>query len=460
MDPRLLPASKSGPLPASGEQGILKEIMPENEQSEFFPPAAEAKIPSGPPPQSTELHVSRERSVHQPLAARMRPRSLNEIAGQEHLLGEDCLLPRLVRNDTFGSLIFFGPPGTGKTSIAHAIAEEVEARFEPINAVTSNTAEIRERLKLARYRQPEQTILFIDEIHRFNRAQQDLLLPDVESGTIRLIGATTHNPGFYVNPPLLSRSHLFKLEPVSNAAAIQVLRHALEDAERGLGARGVTAAESVLAAIARMSDGDLRRALNALETLVLSCGMGEPLSEAAVQAFASERQIRYDASEDEHYDTISAFIKSMRGSDADAALYWLAKMLKGGEDPRFIARRLVIFASEDVGLANAQALPLATSCVQACEFVGLPECELNLAHTTAYLARSAKSNATTVAIARAKKSIADKGLQPVPLWLRDSHTKFNKSQGQGEGYVYSHDDPENKAGQTYMEQPERFLPEA
>jgi putative ATPase len=422
---------------------------------------------------------------HRPLAARMRPRRLSEVVGQDHVLGAGCLLPRLIQADTFGSLLFYGPPGTGKTSIAQAIAEETGSRFVQVNAVLSNTAELRDILRMARHYPDEKTILFIDEIHRFNKAQQDLLLPDVEAGHIRLIGATTHNPGFYVNPPLLSRSHLFKLEPVAPEAIVGVLRTALEDDARGLGTMRVSAEDAILHQIARMSDGDLRRALNSLETIVLGLGServypatgeesrdkparypeqsrDEParyerkIELSDLEAFAKERQIRYDANEDEHYDTASAFIKSMRGSDPDAALYWLAKMLAGGEDPRFIARRLVIFASEDVGLADPRALPLAVACKEACAFVGLPECELNLAHTVVFLATCPKSNSTTIAIGKAKASIREKGMQPVPLWLRDSHTKFNKSLGHGRDYQYSHDFPDAHSGQAYMEHPERF----
>ncbi|OYU73517.1 MAG: ATPase, partial [Burkholderiales bacterium PBB5] len=242
----------------------------------------------------------------------------------------------------------------------------------------------------ARRRPEAATILFIDELHRFNKSQQDLLLPDVEEGTVRLIGATTHNPGFYVNPPLLSRSHLFRLEPLAPAAIAGVLTAALADTERGLGARGVTADAKLLADLAVLCDGDLRRALNALEVLVLGLPERATLTAADLEVFARERRIRYDADEDEHYDTISAYIKSCRGSDPDAAMYWLAKMLAGGEDPRFIARRLVILASEDVGLADPQALPLTVAAHHACDFIGLPEAELTLAHATLYIATAAK----------------------------------------------------------------------
>ncbi len=353
--------------------------------------------------------------------------------------------------------MLYGPPGSGKTTLAEVIAAELGGRFVRLNAVLSNVAEMRDVLRMARYQADASTVLFIDEIHRFNKAQQDLLLPDVEAGTVRLIGATTHNPGFYIIPPLLSRSHLFKLEPLEPVVVAGILRRALNDVERGLGGHRVKSSDALLHALSRMADGDLRRALNSLETLVLSLPMGSVLEETDLAVFARERQIRYDANEDEHYDTASAFIKSMRGGDPDAALYWLAKMLIGGEDARFIARRLVIFASEDVGLADSRALSLATATFQACDQIGLPECELNLAHCVAFLATAPKSPSTTMAISAAKRDIRENGLQPVPLWLRDSHTKFNKSLGQGDTYRYSHDYPEGISGQEFMVEPRVFF---
>lgn len=398
------------------------------------------------PPESSTGH-------YQPLAARMRPRCLSEVRGQGHLLGDGCLLPRLIQQNRFGSLLFYGPPGCGKTTLAEAIAGEVGGKFVRLNAVLSNVAELRDILRLARYQPEAGTILFIDEIHRFNKAQQDLLLPDVEAGNIRLIGATTHNPGFYVIAPLLSRSHLFKLEPLAVEVIAEVLAQALQEDERGLGNLRLRCEEAVLTGLAQLCDGDLRRALNALETLAQTSPLGGRIGLEDLEAFARERQIRYDRDEDEHYDTASAFIKSIRGSDPDAALYWLAKMLEGGEDPRFIARRLIILASEDVGLADSRALPLATATWQACEFVGLPECQLNLSHCTIFLACCPKSNSATLAIARARKAIVEGPVQQVPLWLRDSHTKFNKGLGQGKGYLYSHDFPEHIAPQHYMERP-------
>jgi putative ATPase len=417
--------------------------MPSADQSDLF---GESDLPS------RELAPA-ARSAHQPLAARMRPRRLSEVVGQDHLLKPGSLLPRLVAQNRFGSLLFYGPPGCGKTSIAEAIANETGSRFVRINAVMSNVAELREILALARRRPEAATILFIDELHRFNKSQQDLLLPDVEEGNVRLIGATTHNPGFYVNPPLLSRSHLFRLEPLAPAAVAGVLRAALSDTERGLGARGVTADDKMLADLARLCDGDLRRALNALEVLVLGLPEGAAITAAELEVFARERRIRYDADEDEHYDTISAFIKSCRGGDPDAALYWLAKMLAGGEDPRFIARRLVILASEDVGLADPQALPLTVAAHHACEFIGLPEAELTLAHATLYIATAPKSNSATLGLAAAHHALATQPVQTIPSALRSKSGQANRRIGQGKGYAYSHDFPEAISGQDYLEKP-------
>jgi putative ATPase len=393
------------------------------------------------------------RPAHQPLAARMRPRRLSEVVGQDHLLRPGSLLPRLVAQNRFGSLLFHGPPGSGKTSLAEAIAAETGCRFVRVNAVMSNVAELREVLATARRRPGEATILFIDELHRFNKSQQDLLLPDVEEGVVRLIGATTHNPGFYVNPPLLSRSHLFRLEPHSTAAVGGVLRTALADMERGLGSRRVTAPERRLEELAVLSDGDLRRALNSLEVIVLGLPEGAEISAADLEVFARERRIRYDADEDEHHDTISAFIKSCRGCDPDAAMYWLAKMLAGGEDPRFIARRLVILASEDVGLADPQALPLAVAAHHAVDFVGLPEAEYALAHATLYIATAPKSNSATLALGESKRVLREEPVQPVPAVLRSKGGQANKRHGHGQGYAYSHDFPEAISGQEYLERP-------
>ena len=406
-----------------------------------------------PLPLAAESAASTSKPAHQPLAARMRPRRLREVVGQDHILKAGSLLPRLVAQNRFGSLLFYGPPGCGKTSIAEAIARETNSRFVRVNAVMSNVAELRQILAVARQRPEAATILFIDELHRFNKSQQDLLLPDVEEGNVRLIGATTHNPGFYVNPPLLSRSHLFRLEPLSTDAVIGVLKQALTDAERGLGARGVTVSDKILADLAVLCDGDMRRALNSLEVLVLGLPEQGTITESELEVFARERRIRYDADEDEHYDTISAFIKSCRGSDPDAAMYWLAKMLAGGEDPRFIARRLVILASEDVGLADPQALPLTVAAHHAVDFVGLPEAELTLAHATLYIATAPKSNSSTIALGEAHSALKTQPVQTIPASLRSKSGQANKRIGQGRGYDYSHDFPENITGQDYLETP-------
>jgi putative ATPase len=411
------------------------------------------------PPDQSELFSEpleagpEARGSERPLAVRMRPRRLSEVVGQEHILGPGSLLARLVAQNKFGSLLFYGPPGTGKTSIAEAIARETRSRFVRVNAVMSSAAELREILSIARKMPDSRTILFIDELHRFNKTQQDLLLPDVEEGVVRLIGATTHNPGFYINPPLLSRSHLFRLEPLSTDVVAAVLSQALADTERGLGKLGVTATPKVLSELAVFCDGDLRRALNALEVIAAGKGGSSPIGEEDLAMFARERKIRYDAGEDEHYDTISAFIKSCRGGDPDAAMYWLAKMLAGGEDPRFIARRLVILASEDVGLADPQALPLAVAAHHAVDFIGLPEAELTLAHATLYIATAPKSNSATLALGEAHRALSEQPVQPVPMHVRDKGGQANKRMGQGKGYGYSHDFPEGISGQDYLEKP-------
>jgi putative ATPase len=420
--------------------------MPTADQPDLFGDG-ETLPPANQPP------TAEPKPAHQPLAARMRPRRLSEVVGQDHILQPGNLLPRLVAQNRFGSLIFYGPPGCGKTSIAEAIARETNSRFVRVNAVMSNVAELRQILAVARQRPEAATILFIDELHRFNKSQQDLLLPDVEEGNVRLIGATTHNPGFYVNPPLLSRSHLFRLEPLSAPAVVQVLKEALTDTERGLGGRAVTASDKILTDLAVLCDGDMRRALNSLEVLVLGLPEGGTITENELEVFARERRIRYDADEDEHYDTISAFIKSCRGSDPDAAMYWLAKMLAGGEDPRFIARRLVILASEDVGLADPQALPLTVAAHHAVDFVGLPEAELTLAHATLYIAAAPKSNSATLAIGEAHRVLKEQPVQTIPPALRSKSGQANKRIGQGVGYKYSHDYPENISGDDYLAQP-------
>ena len=390
--------------------------------------------------------------LSKPLAERMRPRKLEEVRGQSHLLGKDCLLPKLIRENRVGNLILAGPPGTGKTSLATVIAQESECKLIKLNAVTSNVSELRESLKLARYYGSGKCFLFVDEIHRFNKAQQDLLLPDVESGEARLIGATTHNPRYCVNDPLLSRSQLFTLRPLSVEEIETALLDCLKDQDKGLAHRKCTSEPKAINQIARLAEGDLRKAYNILEVILEGLSNKDVVSEDTVALFARERSIRYDRDEDEHYDTASALIKSMRGNDPDASLYWLAKMLVGGEDPRFIARRLVIFASEDIGLADSRALLMADATFRACETIGLPECELNLAHCVLFLTTCPKSNSATLALAEAKKTIRENPVQSIPSSIQDRHGRNEKYRDkEKEGYLYSHDFPENISGQSYLE---------
>jgi putative ATPase len=398
-----------------------------------------------------------EQVGQRPLAARMRPESLDEIVGQPHLIHPDSLVRRMLQRGRVPNLIIYGPPGTGKTTLARVIANQTGSACYRINAVTSNVAEMREVLQRARMRRSSgQALLFIDEIHRFNKSQQDLLLPDVEEGVVTLIGATTHNPGFYVNPPLLSRCHLVRMEPLGEEGIFEVLRRALTNAEQGLGGWNLSWEDESLLAIARWAGGDLRQALNTLELVAESVGAGGAIDAKVIAQFAKERRIRYDANEDEHYDTASAYIKSIRGGDPDAALYWMCKMLAGGEDPRFVARRLVILASEDVGVADSRALPVAMAAFQACEVIGQPECEINLAHATVFLATSPKSNRAYEAYHAAKADLQANGAMPVPVWLRDKHGAANRQAGNSKDYRYSHDFPEAVSGQDFLPEPRQF----
>ena len=387
-------------------------------------------------------------AVSEPLAARMRPRTLDEVLGQDHILGEGKLLRRAIEADRFASLIFYGPPGTGKTSLAGVIAKTTGSRFESLNGVESNVAEIREKIAQAKMNQDlrgETTILFIDEIHRFNKAQQDVLLPHLERGTVRFIGATTHNPYFYVNSPLVSRSQIFQLEPVDTESIRSLLERALADSERGLGGQQITADPEGLHHLAKLSDGDVRKALTALElaTVPTKSGINNHQSSIHISLAIAEESIQRKAvhyGDEGHYDTISAFIKSIRGSDPDAALYWLAKMLHAGEDPRFISRRLVIAASEDIGLADSGALRVALDAHHALEFVGMPEGRIPLAHATVYLATSPKSNTAYAALAAAMKDVETGRTLAVPEHLRTPTSK--KLTGKPEDsmkYLYSHD---------------------
>ncbi len=397
-------------------------------------------------------NANRDRAL--PLAARMRPRTLEEFAGQTHFLGEGKLLRRLLKADRLGSVIFYGPPGSGKTTLARLLAGATESHFVQLSAVTSGVKDLREVLAAAHDRlaaEGRRTVLFIDEIHRFNRAQQDVLLPEVEEGVVILVGATTENPFFAINSPLVSRSRVFQFQPLSMDDIKALLRRAMSDEERGLGRHEVRMHDDALDFLAETSDGDARRALSALEVGVLSSDerpveFTRELAEESVQ----RKAIQYDRQGDAHYDTISALIKSIRGSDPDAAIYWLARMLEGGEDVRFLCRRIVILASEDVGNADPHALPLAVAAAQACEQVGLPECQLTLAQAVTYLACAPKSNAATLAIGEARRDVREGRILPVPVHLRDSHYAGAQRLGHGEDYQYAHDHPDGIAAQDYL----------
>lgn len=390
----------------------------------------------------------------QPLAARMRPQTLDEFAGQQHFLGEGKLLRRLLKSDRLGSVIFYGPPGTGKTTLARLLASESKRRFRQLNAISSGVKELREVLQQARdelMTGRAKTLLFVDEIHRFNKSQQDALLPDVEEGVVTLVGATTQNPSFSINSALVSRSQVFQFESLSVEDIRLLLQRALQDQRRGLGRFKIEPSDNALDYLAEICDGDARRALTTLEIAVLSCDRTPvPLTVELIAESVQRKATTYDPSGDEHYDVASALIKSIRGSDADAALYWLARMLEAGEDIRFICRRLIILASEDIGNADPLALPLTIACLQACEFVGLPECQLTLSQTVTYLACAPKSNAATTAISAARQDIREGRVQPVPKHLRDSHYAGAQQLGHGEGYQYSHSEADGVAQQDYL----------
>ena len=394
------------------------------------------------------------RAAVKPLAARMRPQSLAEFVGQQHLLAEGKLLRRLIETDRLGSIVLYGPPGTGKTSLAELIARHTKRSFRNLNAAASGVKELREVLDKARSdvdTSSRKTVLFIDELHHFNKSQQQILLPDVEEGVVALIAATTANPFFALIAPLLSRSQIFELQPLKNEEIKALLERALSDKRRGLGETNVAAASAALDFLAEMSDGDARRALCGLEIAVLSLPSDQktlnlPDAEESIQ----KKAIRYDNLGDDHYDAASALIKSLRGSDPDAALYWMARMLEAGEDPRFIARRLVILAAEDVGNADPQALILAQAAAQATEFLGMPECRIPLAQAATYLALAPKSNAAYLAIDAALDDVRHRRLLPVPKHLQDKHYAGAKRLGHGEGYQYPHDAPEGWIAQDYL----------
>lgn len=422
-----------------------------------------APAPPKPEIAATENTDAPAAASHAPLAARMRPRNLAEYVGQTHILGPGQLLRRAIEADRIQSLIFYGPPGTGKTSLSQIIARQTRSKFERLSGVESNVADMRRVLsgaanRLANTGQP--TILFIDEIHRFNKSQQDILLPDVEAGVVRLIGATTHNPFFFVNSPLVSRSQIFELRPISENELYDLLQRALKDSERGLGFMKIDADEAALRHLAKLADGDARKALNSLEIAALTTApqangvihIDLSVAEQSIQ----KKAVVYDGDGDAHYDTISAFIKSMRGSDVDATLYWLAKMIHAGEDPRFITRRIMIHAAEDVGLADPMALVLATAANEAAEFVGWPEARIPIAEAAIYIATANKSNSTILAIDAALEDVRSGRTLAVPEHLRDAHYKGAERLGHGKGYEYAHDHPNHFVPQDYLGADKRY----
>lgn len=419
----------------------------------------------------SQQRQARVRAV-EPLAVRMRPRNLEEFIGQEHLLGPGKLLRRMLEADRITSVIFYGPPGTGKTTLAHIIAQRTRRHFEQANAAGVGVAEVRRVLAEARNRleiSGQRTIFFLDEIHRFSRAQQDVLMEDVERGMITLIGATTENPFFAINSPLLSRSQIFRFEPLSEAQVALAVRRALADEERGYGKLSIRIDDAAVEHWAKISDGDVRRALTALEIAVLSGGQTGPGHQAPAPApfpasepativitldvaeqSIQQKAVVYDATGDEHYDAISAFIKSMRGSDPDAAIYWLARMLVAGEDPLFIARRIAILASEDIGNADPRALQVAAATYQVVERIGMPEAQLTLAQAAVYMATAPKSNASAAAIWAATDDVKNNRTLPVPKHLRDSHYRGARRLGHGDGYQYAHDSATGYVDQDYL----------
>ena len=390
-------------------------------------------------------------SANAPLAVRMRPRQIDDVLGQDAFLGPGKMLRRMLEADSLGSLVFYGPPGTGKTTLARVIANHCSAAFYTLNAASASVKDVREIIARARALLSsggQRTVLFIDELHRFNRAQQDVLLGDVENGVILLIGATTENPFFAINSPLLSRSTLFHFSALSEEDIVALLRRALADEDRGLGRYKVQATDEALAHLATVSDGDARRALTALEVGILSqaSAIADPDARVVFDLDVAaesiqQKAVQYDGTGDEHYDAASALIKAMRGSDPDAAVYWLARMLVAGEDPRFVARRIAILASEDIGNADPRALTVAAAAFDITERIGMPECQLTLAQAAIYMATAPKSNASAVAVWQAMDDVKNRRTVPVPKSLRDAHYGGAGQLGCGEGYRYSHDYP-------------------
>ncbi len=404
-----------------------------------------------------DQNLQENRKKSGPLAHRMRPDTLDEFVGQDHLLAPEQPLYLAIAGDTVTSCIFWGPPGCGKTTLAQIIAQCTKAHFEHVNASTTGVPALRKQIAQAEERlkfHNQRTILFLDEIHRFNKAQQDFLLSFVEDGTLVLIGATTENPSFEVNAPLLSRMQVYPFCPLESTHIGQLLARALSDVDRGLGRYRVSLSENATAALIQVADGDVRLALNALELAVQTCKPDEQqvrhLDAETIRSAVQKRMLRHDKSGDEHYNLISAFIKSIRGSDPDAAIYWLARLLEAGEDARFIARRMVILASEDVGNADPQGLLIADAAARAVEFVGLPEAQLNLAHAAIYLACAPKSNAAYLALLAAQKSVREEPAYPVPLHLRNAPTQLMKELGYGKEYKYAHDFEDHTVQQDYL----------
>jgi putative ATPase len=405
--------------------------------------------------QTSERQKDPEVSKNAPLAERMRPRTMAEFTGQEHLLGEGRILRRMIETDSLSSLIFWGPPGCGKTTLAHVIAAETKSHFIFFSAILSGIKEIREIFREAEgyAARGQRTILFVDEIHRFSKSQQDAFLPSVEKGLVTIIGATTENPSFEVIAPLLSRCRVLTLQQLEPPTVRGILEQALSDQERGLGSLSLTAAGDALDFLSRQSGGDARIALNTLEVaaaLLKGLGSKKHITLEIIQEALQKKSLLYDKGGEEHYNVISAFIKSMRGSDPDAALYWLARMLEAGEDPIFILRRMMILASEDIGNADPRALQMAVAALQAFQVIGMPEGRIILGQAVIYLATAPKSNASYAGINAALAEVRSSGALPVPLHIRNAPTKLMKESGYGKGYQYAHDYDDGYAGQQCL----------